>query len=156
ILTSPCLSGINNAKAYSLNVAVVPNPAGTRLNYLTLWPSDQDKPFVSTLNNPTATVVANAAIVPAAANGNIKAFAFNSTDVIMDINGYFAAPGQNGLSFYTVGPCRAYDSRNNNGQPFRGTRPIPIASSPCAPPQHAGAYVFSAAVVPSGVMPYLT
>ena len=80
-------------------------------------------------------MVANAAIVPAsAANGNIKVFAYNSTDVIMDINGYFADPGQNGLTYYAVAPCRVYDSRNNNGQPFRGTRMIPVSGGQCAPP----------------------
>jgi len=158
-LTSSCLNGIVNPRAYSINIAVVPNPSGTRLNYLTVWPSDQDQPFVANLNNPTATVVANAAIVPAAADGNIKVFAYNSTDVIMDINGYFAEPvpnGQNGLSFYAVTSCRAYDSRDSGGQPFRGTRAIPVSGGQCAPPATAGAYVFNAAVVPNGRMPYLT
>jgi hypothetical protein len=94
--------------------------------------------------------------VPAAANGHIKVFAYNSTDVIMDINGYFAAPGQGGLSFYSVTPCRAYDSRDNNGQPFIHVRAVNVAGSQCAPPASAGAYVFNATVVPSGRMPYLT
>ena len=68
----------------------------------------------------------------------------------------YAAPGENGLSFYAPAPCRIYDSRSNNGQPFHGTRAIPVSGSQCAPPADAGAYVFSATVVPSGVMPYLT
>ncbi len=156
ILSSPCLQGLpNNPQAYSFNVTVVPNPAGQRLNYLTVWPSDEQQPVVSTLNNPTATVVANAAIVPAAPDGDIDVFAYNSTDLIIDVNGYFAAPG-NGYSFYAAAPCRAYDSRNNNGQPFQGTRVVDIADSPCAPPSTAQAYVFNATVVPSGAMPYLT
>lgn len=157
ILTSPCLQGISNPKAYSFNVTVVPNPGGTRLNYLTVWPSDQSQPLVSTLNNPTATVVANGAIVPAAANGDISVFAYNSTDVIMDINGYFAAPGQNGLLFYRVIPCRAYDSRSSGDQqPFQGQRTVDILNSLCAPPAAAQAYVFNATVVPEGSLGYLT
>jgi len=35
------LNGIVKPKAYSINVAVVPNPPGTRLNYLTVCPSDK-------------------------------------------------------------------------------------------------------------------
>ena len=77
ILSSPCLKGITNPLAYSFNVTVVPNPAGQPLGYLTVWPSNQTQPVVSTLNNPTATVVANAAIVPAAPDGDIDVYAYN-------------------------------------------------------------------------------
>ncbi len=153
---SPCLQGLpNQPKAYSFNVTVVPTH-GNSLNYLTVWPSDQRQPNVSTLNNPTATVVANAAIVPAAANGDISVFAYNSTDVIMDINGYFAAPGDAGVSLYPAAPCRVYDSRMNNGQPFQGERTINVVGSPCAPASSATSYVLNATVVPSGFLGYLT
>jgi uncharacterized repeat protein (TIGR03803 family) len=155
-LSSPCLQGSSNPQAYSLNVTVVPYPAGQPLSYLTLWPSDQQQPYVSTLNNPTGTVVANAAIVPAAANGDISVFAYNSTDLVMDINGYFAAPGTGGLTFYPVAPCRVLDTRQNNGQPFSGEKTVNVLGSACAPPSNAAAYVFNATVVPPGSMPYLT
>ena len=48
---------------------------------------------MSTLNNPTATDVANAAIVPAGTDGEITVYASNDTDLVIDINGYFAAAG---------------------------------------------------------------
>jgi len=158
VLTSPCLQNLpQQPQAYSFNVTVVDKPVGQPLNYLTVWPSDQPQPYVSTLNNPTATVVANGAIVPAAvSDGNIKVFASNSTDVIMDINGYFAAPGSNGLSFYAAAPCRVYDSRSNHGQPFQNERTVNVVGSPCAPPSTAKAYVFNATVVPSGFLDFLT
>ncbi|HTV66262.1 MAG TPA: choice-of-anchor tandem repeat GloVer-containing protein [Bryocella sp.] len=158
LTNSPCLQGLpNTPQAYSFNVTVVPNPAGQYLNYLTIWPSNESQPLVSTLNNYTATVVANAAIVPAdPSNGNVSVFTYNSTDVLIDINGYFAAPGTGGYSFYPAAPCRAYDSRDNNGQPFAGERTVSIAGSPCAPPSNAKAYVFNATVVPSGSLGYLT
>jgi len=161
VLSSPCLQGLpQQPQAYSFNVTVVPNPGGP-LNYLTVWPSDRPQPFVSTLNNPTATVVANAAIVPAAAtSGDISVFAYNSTDVIVDVNGYFAAPGQGGFSFYPAAPCRVLDTRGiGSGQPFIHTLspPVNVVGSPCAPPSNAGAYVFNATVVPAnGPMGYLT
>ena len=158
LANSPCLQGLpHTPQAYSFNVTVAPNPSGQQLNYLTIWPSNQHQPLVSTLNNPTATAVANAAIVPAdPANGEVSVFTYNSTDVIIDVNGYFAAPGPGGYSFYPLTPCRAYDSRNNSGQPFTGERTVNVAGGPCAPSASAAGYVFNATVVPSGSLGYLT
>ncbi len=161
ILTSPCLQGINQPQAYSFNVTVAPNPAGQPLNYLTIWPSNQQQPNVSTLNNPTATAVANAAIVPAAPDGDVDVYVYNSTDVIIDINGYFAIPAQGGLSLYPTAPCRVLDTRTvNGGQPFSGLWNSPdganVVDSACAPPTTSQAFVFNATVVPSAQMPYLT
>jgi probable HAF family extracellular repeat protein len=75
------------AAAYSLNVTAVPDGP---LGFLTAWPTGLPLPFVSTLNSPTGTVTANAAIVPAGANGAISVYVTNQTHVIVDINGYFA------------------------------------------------------------------
>ena len=85
---------------------------GQRWDYLTVWPQRQQQPVVSTLNNPTATVVANAAIVPAGDEWRHQRYAYNNTDLIIDINGYFAAPGRVVSSLYPVAPCRVFDSRN--------------------------------------------
>jgi len=162
ILLSSCFAHLpNQPLAYSFNVAVVPKPARQPLNYLTIWPSDQAQPDVATLNNPTATVVANAAIVPAAVAtgevGEVSVYTYNSTDVIIDTNGYFAAPETGGYSFYPTAPCRVLDTRNNNGSPFSGTLnpPVNVPGSPCGPPL-AEAYVFNATVVPEASMGYLT
>ena len=65
----------------------------------------RDQPVVSTLNNPTATVVANAAIVPAGANGAIDVYAYNTTDLSIDINGYFARREQ--VGYRCIRPRRA-------------------------------------------------
>jgi hypothetical protein len=145
---SDCIPANANVAAYSLNFTAAPHVHGQRLGYLTVWPEGSAQPFVSTLNNPTATVVANAAIVPAGSDGGISVFAYDDTDMIADINGYFGPAGQGGYSFYPAAPCRAYDSRNNNGQPFQGTKVVNIAGSPCAPPATARGYVFNATVVP--------
>jgi hypothetical protein len=45
---------------------------------------------VSTLNSYDGRVVANAAIVPAGTNGAISIYVTDPTDVLFDINGYFA------------------------------------------------------------------
>jgi hypothetical protein len=44
---------------------------------------------VSTLNSPNGAIIANAAIVPAGADGSITLYSSNATHVIIDINGYF-------------------------------------------------------------------
>ena len=77
----------SSAVAYALNVTVVPPGP---LIFLTVWPGGTDQPNVSTLNAFAGQVVANAAIVPAGADGSINVYASNPTDVIIDINGYFA------------------------------------------------------------------
>jgi len=159
LANSPCLQGLPNMpQAYSFNVTVVPYPAGQPLGYLTIWPSNETQPVVSTLNNPTATVVANAAIVPAdPTNGDVSVYTYNSTNVIIDINGYFAAPASGGYSFYPTAPCRVLDTRANNGPPFSGmlNPPVNVPASPCGPPLAQG-YVFNATVVPSPTLGYLT
>ncbi len=117
--TLPLLSSNCNvpatATAYSLNFTVV--PASGTLGYLTVYPTGVAQPVVSTLNAPTGTVVANAAIIPAGTAGSIDVFATDPTDLIVDINGYFAPPGTGGLSFYSLPPCRVLDTRNPPGSP---------------------------------------
>ena len=116
---SNCIPSGLSIQAYSLNFTVVPNPVGQALNYLTVWPTGQTQPYVSTLNNPTATVVANAALVPEGTNGDIDVYAYNTTDLLIDINGYFAPPGSGGQSMYPLDPCRVLDTRQNRSCPSR-------------------------------------
>lgn len=144
-----------SAQAYSLNFTVVPK--GPSLEYLATWPAGRSQPLVSTLNDPTGTIVANAAIVPAGANGDISVFATHDTEVTIDINGYFALPQTGGLSLYTLAPCRVMDTRNNTGQPFSGTLDVPaLNGGACAVPPQAQAYVLNATVVPSTRLDFLT
>jgi uncharacterized repeat protein (TIGR03803 family) len=130
-------------------------PHGT-LGYLTVWPSDQTQPVVSTLNAPTGQVTANAAIVPAALNnGDISAFVTNDSDLVIDVNGYFAPAGSGGLSLYPMSPCRVSDTRNTSGA-FSGELTVDVAGSPCAVPLTAQAYVVNATVVPPALLGYLS
>ncbi len=156
ILNTTCPGIPNSVQGYSFNFTVVPKN-GQPLGYLTVWPTGETQPVVSTLNAPTGTVVANAGIVPAGTGGDIEGFASNDTDLIIDINGYFDTPGANGLSLYPTAPCRVIDTRKvGNGQPFMGELTVNVAGSICAPPSTAQAYVFNATVVPSGSLGYLT
>jgi hypothetical protein len=145
----------NNAVAYSFNFTVVPKTSAG-VAYLTVWPQGQSRPVVSTLNDLTNTVVANAALVPAGTGGGVATYATNDTDLVIDTNGYFAPPGSGGLSFYPLTPCRVIDTRHNNGQPFTGELTVPVQTSPCGPPSTAEGYVFNATVVPAGQLSFLT
>lgn len=145
----------SSAQAYSLNITVVPRN-GHPLNYLTVWPTGESQPVVSTLNAPTGTTTANAAIIESGTNGEIEVYVTDDTDVIIDIDGYLAPPsGSNGLTLYTLNPCRTLDTRQTIGA-FQGTLPIDIVDSACGVPSVAQAYVLNATVVPTRTLGYLT
>jgi hypothetical protein len=142
------------AAAYSLNVAVV--PAGP-LGYVTLWPTGQPQPLVATLNSIDGRIKSNAAIVPSGSNGAVSVFATDTTDVILDINGYFVSGNSAAaLAFYPVTPCRIADTRNATGPlggpglPALSTRSFPILASSCGLPGGAQAYSLNFAAVPKG------
>jgi len=143
----------DSALGYSLNFTVVPHGY---LNYLTVWPTGQTQPYVSTLNAPTGTIVANAALVPAGQSGAITVYATEDTDLIVDTNGYFAPSnsGRDALSLYALSPCRVLDTRTAGGA-FVGALPVDVLGSGCNVPG-AEAYVFNATAVPSGPLGYLT
>ncbi len=144
----------STAQAYSLNLTAVPHAP---LGFLTVWPTGQSQPGVSTLNSYPGQVVANAAIVPAGTGGKVSAFASNDTDLVIDIDGYFAAPGQGGLSLYQVAACRVLDTRSvGNRQPFSGEIQLDVLNSACAPPSQSKAYVMNATVVPAGPLGFLS
>lgn len=140
-----------NAAAYSLNATVV--PAG-RLSYLTLWPSGQSQPHVSTLNSFDGRIKANAAIVPAGTAGAVSVFVTDPTDVVLDINGYFIPAAAGGSSFYSVPYCRMYfqsplDPTLAAGETMTFTRY-------CSPVQSATAYSLNVSVKPAGPLGFLT
>ena len=156
---SPC--GIpSSAQVYSVRMTAIPSGA---LSYLTTWPEGQTLPIVSTLNAPNGGVVGNQALVPAGtqSEGPISVFASNDTNLLIDINGYFAPPGSpNALYYYPLTPCRVADTRagfgfsGEFGPPSLtsgGTRVFPMLSSSCGIPSTAQAYSLNiTAVVPSG------
>jgi hypothetical protein len=147
------------AQAYSLNITAVPlGPVG----FVSVWPTGNPQPVVSTLNSSDGRIKANAAIVPAGLDGGIRVFSSNPTNVIIDINGYFDLPGGATLAFYPLTPCRIADTRLGTGifaGPSLGAgvaRDFPILSSPCNVPESAQAYALNMTVVPSGPLGFLS
>ncbi len=142
------------AQAYSLNFTAVPHGY---LAYLTVWETGQNQPVASTLNALTGTITANAAVVPAGTGAEISTYASNDTDLVIDINGYFAPAGAGGLSLYPTVPCRVLDTRTGNGA-FSGllSPPVDVLGSPCGIPTQSQAYAMNATVVPVGILGYLS
>lgn len=169
--TFPILSSSCNipatAQAYSLNYTSVPHGA---LGYLSTWPAGKPQPLVSTLNAPTGTNTANAAIVAAGVNGAVSVFVMNnSSDLVIDINGYFAPPGPGGLSLFPLTPCRLLDTRSPVGSapepnpqsptafpPFSGNLAVNVIGSGCGAPPSAQAFVLNATAIPPSMLSYLT
>jgi hypothetical protein len=144
----------SSAVAYSLNLTAIPRNGGP-LGFLTVWPAGESRPIVSTLNALTGTVTANAAIVPAGQNGEISVYPSQDTDLVIDIDGYFAPVGPGGLSLYSTAPCRVLDTRQTSGA-FSGELTVNVVGSSCLVPASAQAYVLNATVVPQGGLGYLT
>jgi hypothetical protein len=151
------------AQAYALNVTAVPTQS--RLDFLSMFPEGQSYPGVSTLNSPRGNTIANAAIVPAGTNGGVSVVAGQATNLIIDINGYFAPPADGGLHFFPVVPCRVMDTRPDQGKsgpfgppaliPFT-SRDVPINTSSCNIPTSAAAYSLNFTVVPQGSLQFLS
>ncbi len=85
VFSSGCAAP-STAQAYAVNATVVPPQP---LDYLTLWAQGASQPLVSTLNASDAAITSNMAIVPTS-NGQIGAFFPQSSQLVIDISGYFA------------------------------------------------------------------
>src|SRR4029077_21122328 len=100
------------AQAYAFNLTVVPTGP---LGFLSAWPAGSSRPGSSPLNAPAGTVTPDMAIIRAGAGGAITVIATNATDLIIDVNGYFAPPGTRSLDFFAATPCRIRDARSAGG-----------------------------------------
>jgi hypothetical protein len=153
IPSNPACAIPATAAAYSLNITAVPQKT---LGILSIWPTGQPLPNVSTLNVYTpGTVVANAAIVRAGTSGAISVYVTDTTDLVIDINGYFAPLAAGGLKLYPATPCRVADTRVSSfgtlGPPTMGaqtSRSFAVPQSSCGVPTGAGAYSFNFTAVP--------
>lgn len=92
------------AAAVSLNVTVT----GTaEPGYLTVYPCDEPAPNASSVNYGRGVTVANAVITKLAADGSFCIYSHEVTDVIVDINGWFA----DDASMTTINPERMLETR---------------------------------------------
>ncbi len=143
------------AQAYSMNFTAIPHGP---LGFLTTWPAGSDAAAgFNTERESRAAITANSAIVPAAANGDISVFVSDPSDVVIDVNGYFAPPTAGGLSLFALTPCRVLDTRNSPVRPPTASSfDVSVALSGCGAPATAQSYVMNATVVPPGPFSFLT
>jgi hypothetical protein len=148
-----------DAQAVVLNVTVADTTAPS---FLTVWPSGGTQPLASNLNWTAGQVVPNAVTVPLGHDGNLSvANAFGSTDVVIDVAGYYdASPGD---GFTSLSPVRILDSRPGAGNqgPFDTpwgpgtTRTVPVAGHGGIPAS-ADAVVLNVTVADTTAPSFLT
>ena len=156
----------SSAQAYSFNVTVV--PTGNYLGYLTVWPASLTMPVVSTMNSFDGRIKANAVVVGSGSGGGVSFFATDTTDVVVDINGYFVNPSvAGGLVFVPTPPCNMVDTTqpDPNKTGLYGpsltaftARSFPVSTSACAQAftNTAQAYSLNITAIPKTTLGYLT
>jgi hypothetical protein len=107
---------MNGASAVVLNVTATDT---TSPSYLTLYPSDATRPIASNLNWVAGQTIANLVEVKLGPVGAIEIYnAFGSADVVIDVEGWVAAPAAStsgeGL-FNPLAPARLLDTRDGTG-----------------------------------------
>jgi hypothetical protein len=140
-------------------VAVVLNITATNTSgagYLSAYPSGGTRPDTSVLNAERAgQTLANLATVPVGPDGKVTLFASATTDVIVDVFGYYTPAGSASAGrFVPVPPQRAYDSRT-------GGKAIPAGATVHVPftgilPAEASAVVANLTVTEASAPGYWT
>jgi hypothetical protein len=99
-----------DATAAVVNVAAVnPSAAG----YVTVYPCSDGLPDTSTLNYVAGQTVANTTIAALSPPGQLCAWTFAETDILVDITGWLSPSGASRLT--PIGPTRVVDTRSNVG-----------------------------------------
>lgn len=152
-----------------MNITAIPRGP---LGYLTAWRKGAPQPVTSTLNSLDGRVKANFAILALDGTQSFSLYATDSTDVAIDVTGYFALAQPAGSAvplnaFTAITPCRIIDTRqvvNGPNGPLGGpalaaksVRSFPVLASPsCFLPSNASAYSLNITVVPKTTLGYLT
>ena len=114
-LAGGSVTPVSGVGAVSLNVAVT-NPAAA--GFVTVFPC-ANRRLVASVNFGAGQTVSNAVVAPVSAAGTVCFFSLVPTDVVVDINGWFAA----GSSYSAVGPERVFDTR---GESPGALVPVPL------------------------------
>ena len=115
-----------NAVAAAINVTAV-TPSGP--GYITVWPCGVPRPVVSTVNFNAGDIRANGAIAPLGADGTLCFYSHASTDLVVDVVGWFTAGATPASSsFVSAVPQRWVDTREGLGSPtpIRPSKPLQI------------------------------
>ena len=106
------------ATAVVLNVTAT-NPSAA--SYLTAWPAGTTQPLASNLNFTAGATVPNLVTVAVPASGQVSLFnAQGTADVVVDVEGYYAAPSGTAGLFNGLNPYRVCDTRAGNPSGLSG------------------------------------
>ena len=152
-----------NALAITGNITPIPNATG----FLTLFPSNASRPMVANANFSAGKIVNNVYTVGLGPDGSFKIYASTTTEVVVDVSGYFAPPGTGGLYFHPLPtPIRLLETRqgqsgcDNPGAPLAagGTRTQPgrLTCGGVTIPNAAEALVGNATVVGPAAQGFIT
>ncbi len=100
--------------AVSLNITATGTTADDFGGYVTVYPCG-NRPNASSINFVSGQTVPNAVIAPVSASGEVCFYARGTTDLIVDINGYFLS----GAGFTPTTPTRIADTRSGSDQGVR-------------------------------------
>lgn len=124
----------DSAVAVAINLTgVFPNETG----WIRAFPCDVAEPAVSSLNPRVGQARANSAIVPTGADGTICLTGNVTTDVIIDITGWFGA--LDGKQFIPLRPIRLADTRQSHPGLNGGAGPVMVTPGRILKVQVAGA-----------------
>jgi hypothetical protein len=100
----------SGAAAVVLNITVTNTTTG---GFLTAFPTGQSRPNASNLNWSAHKTIANRVVVTIGTGGRVTLFnSSGTTDVIVDVNGYFTDGTGSGAQFVGVTPNRDVDTRH--------------------------------------------
>ena len=118
-LTVAGVAGVpGGASAVVVNVTVT-NPSAP--SFLTVFPAGASRPLASNLNYVAGTTIANLVSVQVGSGGAITFYnAAGSTDVVVDLEGYYAAPSGSAGGEVALAPARITDTRAGSGLPNAG------------------------------------
>ena len=135
-------------------------------SYLTVWPSGAPRPTASNLNFSAGHATTNLVVAQVGGDGQVLIYNnLGATDVIADVQGWFAAPAAPppGSPYFGTNPTRILDTRNGTGTGGTvakvapgATLTVPIAGAGGVP-SGATAVVLNVTVTdPTGPDSYLT
>jgi hypothetical protein len=121
------------------------------------------------MNSFDGRIKADAAIMGAGTGGAVTFYATDTTDLVVDITGYFVPPSvSGGLDFFAMphGPCNLVDTTQPIQNPdthlqgpfltAKTARSFPVSTSPCLTGIPAVAYSLNLTAIPHTTLGYLT
>ena len=114
------------AQAVVVNVTAIDHSATS--TFVTAYPAGAQRPNASNINLSGGKVGTNLVIVQLSASGQITLFnSIGSTDVIVDVQGYFGTPPSGTAGqFHSIAPLRICDSRADKDTECAGTTNNPL------------------------------